>query len=64
MKDSKHHFNIHSYTHKKVGGVSRGQKRKLNKKRMSFKERFVNPDEPEAWKLTEHKSMLKWHAGN
>lgn len=27
----------------------------------SLSKRFVNPDEPEAWKLTEHKSMLKCH---
>lgn len=33
-------------------------------KKKSFKEGFVNPDEPEAWKLTEHKSMLKCHVGN
>ena len=35
------------------------KERKLNEKRMSFKEGFVNPNEPEAWKLTEHKPMLK-----
>jgi len=35
------------------------KERKLNEKRMSFKEGFVNPNEPEAWKLTERKSMLK-----